>query len=837
MLRTALLSLVSAAKLSGPSSHFSRIFPGVSFDELFVTARRNIQTTIYHYLSYPVHSAKQVLSIPAWVRPVYRATALSMAVALKVSWRTHVQRASSYILQGRAGSSPDGGPGLDRFDLGSYSITNLKKHDLVEPLSVQRASLPPLPHMPVDMMSLLPWPFDEIFSESGFRRLVDDSRRAFLGEVPAFDFFESEAERGFFLVALGERRMVRFLPGWHPHANGTFGLKKSALKQRFLADLRRGNFCLISMKQLKQVFEEYLAKYPDRASGVDAKFFELFKPSALAHMPGGAICKTVSDLSDFFHFIAVPPWIQEHQKLTPVRAVDVGCDPRRGPWVTPVLTTLGMGFAYATLIAQLVHDALLRPSLVRSVRLRTDSLLSPDRKRALVPLRSSSGADGMVLLSDVPHALLDDALSPWVKSASSLLPNISGLRIPVAALAFEIADDADSGPDCVRLAGYDLRDPDTELRMVSHGSEVDNLCAFAFMLYIDDHHAFFYGSPSPLVHALADLRLLASACLYVEGGFSVHAKKLTFASNVPSKTLGYLVDLRSPCTTIHVPVPTLMALQRETRDLIASVREAKSEGKPCLVSQKLIQHLVSSWIWAIMVRRCLLSIFSAIFSVTKCVRRDGLVAMSEAHCAELETAVALAPMMFARLAPRCTTVVAFDASSIGYGVAYRRDCPADVLRELMTKVECHGAWTAFSTNDCGDVAPSRLADRAAGHGAFAASRWFNSPWSPPSSWKVARSGRWISRPRHITIGEALAGYMALRWLAATRRGRGRTSIIFGDNRPCIGAFAKGRSSVVDLNHVCRKACALQVSCDLFAFWAWLRSEANPADMPSRVFRQ
>ena len=76
--------------------------------------------------------------------------------------------------------------------------------------------------------------------------------------------------------------------------------------------------------------------------------------------------------------------------------------------------------------------------------------------------------------------------------------------------------------------------------------------------------------------------------------------------------------------------------------------------------------------------------------------------------------------------------------------------------------------------------------------------------------------------------------MLLHWFG----GRAQDSVVIacGDNQPCLGALAKGRSSIWDLNVICRKAAAVCIATGMVPFWLWLASEDNPADGPSRWFR-
>ena len=352
---------------------------------------------------------------------------------------------------------------------------------------------------------------------------------------------------------------------------------------------------------------------------------------------------------------------------------------------------------------------------------------------------------------------------------------------------------------------------------------------FGFIIYIDDQHSLFFGE-SPRLNALANGRLLATTLTYLSVGLVSHPKKRVWCNNVPSPTLGFVVDVARPFTEVGVSPIKLLALASRTLSLVAIVRS----GRP-MVNVGLIQHVVSSWVWAFMVRRPLLSIFSKVFRKITNKSPHLTVRVSSSMCNELECAALLAPMAYHVVVPTYSTVGAFDASLQGYGVAYKPLCPPAILRELSARVETRGSWSAFSF-DRNLPVRARLDGRRDPSFAFTAARWLQHDWSSPTSgWGVARSGAWSHPvPRHITLGEARAGLMLLQWFSG--RSSDSRVIACGDNQPCLGALAKGRSSVWDINLVCRKVCALVLSTGLLPRWIWLASKYNPADGPSRWIR-
>ena len=89
----------------------------------------------------------------------------------------------------------------------------------------------------------------------------------------------------------------------------------------------------------------------------------------------------------------------------------------------------------------------------------------------------------------------------------------------------------------------------------------------------------------------------------------------------------------------------------------------------------------------------------------------------------------------------------------------------------------------------------------------------------------------FKRAAHINVLEATAYGTLLRHLAATAPSS--RPVILTDSRVVLGATAKGRSSSAALNGPLRAALPYIVGGDLYPGGLHVRSEANPADAPSR----
>ena len=844
----ALLALVAIAKLAGPPMSKNSL-SSEEFALLIKNSRKRSRVSRLRVLmSARTYTVKSFFNVPGWAKALYYETSQATSVSLTTLWPRLLSQAGRYwrrVLS--TPSAPTSSPLLpESLNLSHYSVSRLERDELVEPLTLTRLSIPPPGHKPVPLMELLEWPWTEIFSEEGFKVLYSPVGASVVPCVPSFSLFESPSARGEIYSALHGRHMMEFMPirtsrvlDARGVANGLFGLNKSPTKQRLLFDGRRGNASLRPMSAVQRCYEDVLASDPVRACGLRAKAFNLFSPSSLAHLPPDVGTHVGSDLSDFFHFIEVPPWMRAHQHLEPELAVNLGLDPRVvGLWVEPVLTTLGMGFCYATLIAQLVHERLLVPSLSRVMRLRKPLHVSPAHSEAFETAAAEADDDGLVLISNVPPSLLAGCLAHLSPPEMDQSVDASMLdwRVPLSCLAYEAAQPEDSADHCVEIRGFDLRDGDLACNVAAERRLHPERVLFTYMLYIDDHHDFALKCPEDsehcLVPSLTDWRLLASLWLCACRGFLVQNRKLFWSGQAAQPCLGYDVDLSGPVPAVRLRSDKMELLVRKTRELLSKVNSGAME----LVQVGLLQHVVGGWVWAMMVRREFLCVLDYVFKLTAGKDSNRRVYLSTRACDELQMAADLAPLMEARLLPLADTLTALDACSTGYGVAYRREVAPEVMTEFSSLIERHGNWSSFSTDADGCAAGLRLTGRPQPEVAHLAADCLRADWGGECEWSIARMGLW-SNPEalHINVGEATTARMAVRWMASQpAHSLDRRVIFIGDNQASLGALSKGRSSVPALNRVCRSVCALVVSAGFVASWVWVRSSSNPSDYPSRL---
>jgi hypothetical protein len=670
----------------------------------------------------------------------------------------------------------------------------------------------------------------------------------FVKKIKPFSNFASPSEKLVLFKNMASASMMEFWP-FHrrPRAlGGMFGAWKIlGESMRLLADVRPANFLLIDMSGVRKWLQAYSLDNPD--CEVARRALDLLSPSSLAQMPAGVRVKASSDLKNFYHYLGLEglEWLKELFGFECVRARDVGLDPNVvGEWVWPVLTTLPMGFLFAPLVAQLIHERVARPVLHRPLSLLRDRHWTRSR---LVPL------------SDAPPS--------WIQSVIGALdarglhrpggppclpPSLSDIKVPASIFALCPAEGRRSVPADVTLARvrvvpWDLRAVDLERAVDTYPAlEGVSVVHLFWLLYIDDHNNFARtdaSAPIALAEVTSNYFMVLMLFAYAFAGFAPHQKKLAWATAAPSPTIGIVVDLTLPARTrFYVDSAKLAELREFTILVVRCARRARELGIVWAVPVRFLQHVVHSWVWAMLPRRSVLCVFHSVFSQVCNKSPTAKLVLAPSTVWELETAAFLTPLLYAETRPISNVVGASDACSTGRGAAVRGACPPVVLAELCSKAERHGSWTAFSplVPDGGLAGRSKhvqCRDTTAGR---RAARWVKCDrdlWlSGKATWKQVRAGPWTTCiPRTINLGELLGAVELAAWFASQpRRFGGHRIPCLGDNQAALGALAKGRSSVWDMNTFgCRRVCAYSLAADMEFLWIYLLTDLMPADFPSR----
>eukprot|EP00435_Cladocopium_sp_Y103_P021060 s3166_g5.t1 len=100
-------------------------------------------------------------------------------------------------------------------------------------------------------------------------------------------------------------------------------------------------------------------------------------------------------------------------------------------------------------------------------------------------------------------------------------------------------------------------------------------------------------------------------------------------------------------------------------------------------------------------------------------------------------------------------------------------------------------------------------------------------------WKVALSYKWKQPHAHITQLETVAVLDLLRKLMRTKSNHSHKTLLLVDNASVVGILAKGRTTAATLRQPLRRIAAILVATSSRLVVAWIKSEWNPADGPSR----
>jgi len=305
--------------------------------------------------------------------------------------------------------------------------------------------------------------------------------------------------------------------------------------------------------------------------------------------------------------------------------------------------------------------------------------------------------------------------------------------------------------------------------------------------------------------------------------------KRVLPTSDPVKALG--IEVRGAEGLVTIPIDRLFKLLRATETVIA--RKA--------VSGKLLSSLVGSWTWFMLIHRPLLSVFRSVYRFICCAGNETW-SLWPSVVRELRTAIGLAPLLNVNLsASFFERVPAHDASEVGAGVVATR---VDSRTLPFLSESIRRQQLAFHTAKEDQAEPVFIPARPVNvNGVLVRSL---PVWDEPefpaylksfmissmSSWSDIISFPWIF-PEHINRLEARAFHLAVRWLLKFPSAPGRRLITVSDSRVVTLAMAKGRSSSLQLMSRIRACAALLLAFGCKLQIAWVPSEVNPADAPSR----
>ena len=92
-------------------------------------------------------------------------------------------------------------------------------------------------------------------------------------------------------------------------------------------------------------------------------------------------------------------------------------------------------------------------------------------------------------------------------------------------------------------------------------------------------------------------------------------------------------------------------------------------------------------------------------------------------------------------------------------------------------------------------------------------------------------------PEHINLLEVRAAHLCVKWRTRSALRIGSRFFHLIDSQVALAVLCKGRSSSWQLNRVLSKTNALILGAGLFPSWAFVMSEWNPSDKPSRLWEK
>jgi len=221
--------------------------------------------------------------------------------------------------------------------------------------------------------------------------------------------------------------------------------------------------------------------------------------------------------------------------------------------------------------------------------------------------------------------------------------------------------------------------------------------------------------------------------------------------------------------------------------LLEATRYVARRGR---VKRKALERLLGHWAWWLQLCRPMYAILHSVYR-TMFDSESEVLDLCPATCAELRYLSQLAPFVKADLAlPVLPVVHMVDAGPQFGAVVYARHKPVE--------------FTA-------DVSPP-----------------------PRSQWRTALVRKWKWK-EHNNLGEARSAIWATE-RAARAGGRNHRCVVYSDSQVVIGAWAKGRSSSLLLNRLCRVQAALCLLYGMRVYMRYVSSGENLADGPSRGLR-
>jgi hypothetical protein len=313
---------------------------------------------------------------------------------------------------------------------------------------------------------------------------------------------------------------------------------------------------------------------------------------------------------------------------------------------------------------------------------------------------------------------------------------------------------------------------------------------------------------------------------YRRAGFVVKDSKVVLPTTAAVPVLGFELCGEAVCLQ---PGPQLLhRMVAATRAVLQAVT----------VTGHQLSVLLGHWAWLLLLRR---PAFAALQHAYRYARLAGWrpFTLWRSVRRELASLLALLPLLRMQLSAGVFhRVMASDASEQAGGVVSLACSPAmdEALTPLassrrQTLLQTTLAAAAFedATEDQRQRAAAAVAECPAA--ALAVERAYDAV--AHGQWRADVTLPW-RMPSHINALEMHAVSLAVHRVATYRAPLDSRVYLLLDNTVCLFALLKGRTSSVELLLPLRKVAAVALAAGLVLMPAWLPSELNPADAPSRL---
>jgi hypothetical protein len=278
---------------------------------------------------------------------------------------------------------------------------------------------------------------------------------------------------------------------------------------------------------------------------------------------------------------------------------------------------------------------------------------------------------------------------------------------------------------------------------------------------------------------------------------------------------------------------------RPSADLLRAIARASHAalGATC-VSGTQLSVLLGHWTWVLLLRRPALSVLQHCYRyIAVAGWRPFSLWPSVRH--ELRSLLCLLPLLRADLtAGVFHRVLASDASAVAGGVTStpcspELDCALLPLASARRSTLLQTVLAAADFADATDMQVHRAVQAAEADPVGAAAVDAAYAGVAAAQWRTDVSLPWRT-PAHINSLELHAALLAVHRVATYPSSPMSRVYLLLDSTVALFALRKGRSSSPELLLPLRKIAAVQLAAGLELLPAWLPSELNPADAPSRL---